>query len=118
VFAVERDLEQLGCLERNVKKHGAGNVRIVAGEAPAALHGLPAPQSVFLGGSGGRLGELLESLPRPFVANLAVMRRVATVLERYPKAQVTEVAAARSSKLPGGHRLAALNPVFIVEVPA
>jgi precorrin-6Y C5,15-methyltransferase (decarboxylating) len=34
----------------------------VPGRAPEALCGLPAPDSVFLGGSGGNLGGILDHL--------------------------------------------------------
>ncbi len=117
VYAIERDAEQLACLERNLARHRATNVQVIAGEAPEALAGLPAPDSVFIGGSGGRLAALLQAAPRPFVANLALLEHVGLVLERFPEAQVTQLAVARSSPIGGGHRLAALNPVYIVTVP-
>jgi precorrin-6Y C5,15-methyltransferase (decarboxylating) len=118
VYAIERDPEQRACLARNVERHSAHNVHVVEGEAPEALPGLPRPGAVFLGGSGGRLAELLEALPRPFVANLAVLEHVNTVLQRFPTATLTQLSVSRSSPIGGGHRLASLNPVFIVEVPA
>ncbi len=117
VYAIERDGEQLACLERNVARHHAANVRLVAGEAPEALAGLPAPLSVFIGGSGGRLRELVEAVPRPFVANLALLEHVGLVLEHVPEAEVTQLSVARSSRMAGGRRLAALHPVFIVAAP-
>ncbi len=118
VFTIERDEEQRQLIEANVRRHGATNVRIVAGEAPEALAGLPSPDSVFLGGSGGRLMDLAELLPRPFVANVAIVEHLSLLLRRFPQAEVTQMAIARSSDIGDGHRLAAMNPVFIVSVPA
>ena len=92
-------------------------MHLVAGEAPEALTGLPAPQSVFVGGSGGRLPDLLPIMPRPFVINLAVMEHVATVLDSFPDAGVTQLGVSRSATIGDGHRLTALNPVYIVVVP-
>jgi precorrin-6Y C5,15-methyltransferase (decarboxylating) len=60
VFAVERNRDELDRLEANVARYGAGIVHVVAGEAPAALTELPDPNAVFVGGSGGRLREILE----------------------------------------------------------
>ena len=60
VIAVEKEKEQLANIEANVKKFGCTNVRIVSGEAPEALSLLPAPDCVFVGGSGGRLEEILD----------------------------------------------------------
>lgn len=118
VCAIERDPEQQACLERNVSRHCASNVRIVRGEAPEAFDGLPWPDSVFLGGSGGRLDALLGAAPRPFVINLAVLEHLDSVLRRFPKSEVTQLNAARGAPIAEGHRLAACNPVYIVSVPA
>ena len=118
VYAVERDPEQRACLERNLARHKASNVCVVAGAAPEALAGLPAPQSVFIGGSGGRLDGLLDVVPRPFVINLAVLEHMSIVLDRFPTAEVTQLSVSRSAGVGDGHRLAALNPVYIVAVPA
>lgn len=60
VIAVEKEKEQLANIEANVKKFGCTNVRVVSGEAPEALSLLPAPDCVFVGGSGGRLEEILN----------------------------------------------------------
>jgi precorrin-6Y C5,15-methyltransferase (decarboxylating) len=117
VYAVERDPDQIECLRRNAALYGAANVRTVEGEAPAALEGLPKPDAVFLGGNGGGLGALLDAVPRPFVTNLAMIEHVSLVLQRFPDAEVTQIAAARSQPIGDGHRLAALNPVYIVSVP-
>ena len=117
VYAVERHPDQLACLRRNVARHHASNVHVVAGEAPEALAGLPAPQSVFVGGSGGRLAELLDVLPRPLVLNLAILEHVSLVLSRCPGAQVTEIAVSRSEGIADGQRLVAQNPVYVVAVP-
>ena len=55
VYAVERDTESLPLLEANVAQWGSENIHIVNGKAPDALEALPAPDSVFVGGSGGNL---------------------------------------------------------------
>ena len=60
VFAVEKDLDNIGVLERNVERLGTDNIEIVAAEAPAALDSLPDPDSVFIGGSGGNLPAILQ----------------------------------------------------------
>ena len=60
VYAVERDAECLDMLRLNVEQLGPDNVVVVAGEAPDALAALPAPDCVFVGGSGGRLTDILE----------------------------------------------------------
>jgi precorrin-6Y C5,15-methyltransferase (decarboxylating) len=125
VFAIERDPESLPLLERNVARFSPGNVQVVPGEAPQALAGLPDPDSVFLGGSGGRLAELLEAVVRRLrpqgtvVANLAALERAQEAYHRLQDlglaVELAMVSAARGKEMPGGGvRLEALNPVFIV----
>ena len=60
VYAVERDEESLPLLRRNVDQWGSKNVQIIAGKAPDALEDLADPDAVFVGGSGGRLLEILD----------------------------------------------------------
>jgi precorrin-6Y C5,15-methyltransferase (decarboxylating) len=62
VFAVEKEEEQLANIQANMSRYRSDNVRIIAGEAPEILHRLPPPDSVFVGGSGGRLEEILSFL--------------------------------------------------------
>ncbi|MBQ8935054.1 MAG: precorrin-6y C5,15-methyltransferase (decarboxylating) subunit CbiE, partial [Oscillospiraceae bacterium] len=62
VWAVERDPEALALAERNRAAFGAWNLRLIEGSAPDALKGLPAPDAVFVGGSGGRMGAILRAV--------------------------------------------------------
>jgi precorrin-6Y C5,15-methyltransferase (decarboxylating) len=64
VFAVERDGEAFRQLEANVVRLGAGRVRAVRAEAPDGLADLPDPDAVFVGGSGGRLRDILAVAAR------------------------------------------------------
>lgn len=65
VFAVERNPKAIELIGENCRRFSADNVKIVEGSAPAALLGLPAPDAVFLGGTGGALNEILEALCGP-----------------------------------------------------
>lgn len=59
IYAVERNEEQLANIRKNIVSFETLNVIPVAGEAPAVLRGLPAPSRVFVGGSGGKLDEIM-----------------------------------------------------------
>ncbi|WP_308283212.1 precorrin-6y C5,15-methyltransferase (decarboxylating) subunit CbiE, partial [Pseudonocardia nigra] len=50
-LAVERRADDVARIAANAAAHGV-DVRVVAGEAPAALAGLPRPDAVFVGGGG------------------------------------------------------------------
>lgn len=125
VFAVEKDEDSIGLLQNNVQRHGCGNVEVVVGEAPAALKDLPEPDSVFIGGSGGRLREILLEVTRRLqpgghlVANLAAMERSQEVYHSLKEmgwaVEMVMVCAARGKDMPDGTvRLESLNPVFVV----
>jgi len=60
VYAIEREQARLEMIQENVQRlHGFG-VKAVFGEAPEVLEGLPDPDRVFIGGSGGQLVEILN----------------------------------------------------------
>ena len=101
------------------------NVQVAAGEAPEALESLPAPDSVFVGGSGGKLAEILDAAARRLnpggriVVNLAALERTQEARRRLAAlgltTELSQVVAARGKEMPdGATRLEALNPVFVL----
>ena len=125
VYAVERDAESKELLCRNAEALGGPNLYVVHDEAPRALHALPAPDSVFVGGSGGNLTAILEASVwqlKPggkVVVNLATLERTndtyRQLKEKGLRVELTAVSASRGREMPDGAvRLEALNPVFIV----
>lgn len=125
VHAIERDADSLPLLEANVSRWGSENIHVVSGEAPDALEGLPNPDSVFVGGSGGNLAAILEySVSRlnpggSIVVNLAVLDRTQETYRLLKElgldAELTQVTSARGKEMADGAvRLESLNPVFIV----
>jgi precorrin-6B C5,15-methyltransferase / cobalt-precorrin-6B C5,C15-methyltransferase len=123
-YAVEADPECQEHCRRNARRHGADNVRVVAGRAPEALTGLEKPDAVFVGGSGGRLREILEvAAERLAPAGRLVVSAI--TLETLEEARrtlaslgldhaVSLVNVARSSPIAGRTRLAPVSPVYLV----
>jgi len=125
VYAIERDEASVGLLRTNVDKWGSDNVRIVVGDAPEVLEGLDDPDSVFIGGSGGRLADILEVVARRLnpqgrvVVNLAVLERTQDTIHQLKDlgfvTDLSMVSSSRGKEMPDGTtRLEALNPVFVV----
>jgi precorrin-6Y C5,15-methyltransferase (decarboxylating) len=125
VYAVERDESSIELLRRNVERFGSAKVQVVPGEAPAILSGLPDPDSVFVGGSGGQLADILDTAARRLklegrmVVNLAALERAQEAYHRLKErglaTEIIMVNAARGKELADGTvRLESLNPVFIV----
>lgn len=61
VYAVEKNPAALDLITANASRFGTGNLITVAGEAPEALAGLPPADRMIVGGSGGRLAEILAA---------------------------------------------------------
>lgn len=124
VLAVERDPEACGLILENAARFGAGNLTLVRGEAPAALGDLPAPDGVFVGGSGGSLEDILktalEKNPRVRVVVAAVtletLSRGAALLDALPFAgvEVSQITVARARELGRYHLMTGQNPVFLL----
>jgi precorrin-6Y C5,15-methyltransferase (decarboxylating) len=119
VIAVERDPEQCARVAVNARRHGV-DVRVVGGEAPAALDGLPEPDAVFVGGGGAEVVEAAAGLrPARIVVTLAAVERAGPACAALAAAGYVVdgslVQAARLTPLPGDvHRLHAANPVFLL----
>lgn len=123
VWAVERDGEALDLLRANRARFCAWNLRVAEGCAPEALAGIPAPDAVFVGGSGGELPGILQAIHR---AN--PMARVcvsAIALETAHDAlecltalgyetEIVQIAVSRAKSAGRLHLLLAQNPVLLL----
>jgi precorrin-6Y C5,15-methyltransferase (decarboxylating) len=128
VYAVECDPDAVSALNTNCQRLHATNVSIVAGRAPQALHELPEPDAIFVGGSGGALLPILEvAMQRlraggALVVNLASFEHLAEVADSIRQAnwslECTMVNIARTQRILDITRFAALNPVFILTARA
>ncbi len=123
VYAVERDAAQLRLLQANAAAQPTPELAIVAGEAPEALAALPDPDAVFIGGSGGRLLDILGhvagrlQLEGRLVANFATLEHLSEAAGWLRAAgwerEIVQMSVARGADLAGLTRLAPLPPVFV-----
>jgi precorrin-6Y C5,15-methyltransferase (decarboxylating) len=119
VIAVERDSRRGERVRANARRHGT-DVRVVDGEAPAALAGLPQPDAIFVGGGGTAVVEAVAARqPARIVVALAAVERTGPAREALAAASYDVdgalVQSARLIPLPGGvHRLGPVNPVFLL----
>ena len=120
-IAVERDPESCARIRRNIGRNEV-YVQVVEGTAPEALHDLPEPDAVFVGGSGGAFEEIVKlSAAR---ARRAVVLALVTLERVVPAARLledcgleVETTFLQTSRMKGVgdlHRLAAENAVFVV----
>lgn len=124
VYAIEYKPDALDLLGENRRKLGGYNMQIVEGRAPDALEALPAPDCVFVGGSGGGMRRILtlakEKNPAVRVAVTAIaletLEEARHALQDlgFANVEVSQLAAARGKAVGPYTMLTALNPVFIL----
>ena len=100
------------------------NLHVIEGMAPEALEELPAPDCVFIGGSKGKLYEILDAIRKknPFVRvvlnaiSLETMMQVLKYTEEneIEEAEVIQVAVSRAKKVGSYHMMNGQNPIYVI----
>ena len=124
VFAIERCEDAAELIERNRAKFGLYNISVVRGAAPEALAQLPAPDRVFVGGSAGRLEEImraaLEKNPRVrFVVNSVTLETLGETARCFAllgmdDADMVQFSCTRVRRAGRYHMMDAQNPVWVM----
>ncbi|MDO5399567.1 MAG: precorrin-6y C5,15-methyltransferase (decarboxylating) subunit CbiE [Eubacteriales bacterium] len=123
VYAVECVPEACRLIRQNREALSAWNLHLVEGYAPEALEDLPAPDAVFIGGSRGRLAEILDRVfeknPKARVCVSAIALETlegaaAALRARGMEPEITQIAVSRTRAAGGLHLLMANNPVFLI----
>ena len=123
VYAVECRQDAAVLIEQNAERFALRNLTVVRGTAPEALDALDAPSHVFIGGSSGSMGEIIEAALRKnprarFVVNVIALESVAELagLIRklgFSEAEVVQLSVARSRLAGSYHLMSGLNPIWI-----
>lgn len=123
VYGVEANREALLLAESNRRRLGAWNLHLVEGKAPEALEGLPAPDAVFVGGSGGGLAGILQRIrtanPQARICVSAVTLETLQqahdgLKELGYRTEVCQIAVSRSREAGSLTMMLAQNPVWLV----
>ena len=126
VYAIEQKEEGCELIRRNQEVLGAENLTVVQGRAPEALTGLPVPDRVFIGGSGGELAKILDQVQKlnpqvRVVLNVIALETLTAVgeyLQRSEReAEIVSVQVARAEKLGNYHLMQGQNPVYVITLP-
>lgn len=124
VWAFERNSEAVALIHKNKDLFGIENLEVIAGEALENIKNMPAPDCVFVGGSGGDLCEMLDIIYAKnsdcrVVINAITIETLAEVADYYKKHQdysleIVNVCVARSRKLGSYNLMMAQNPVYVM----
>ncbi len=124
VYAIEKTAAGISLIHKNCDRFQVENITAVAGKAPNVLLELPKCDRVFVGGSGGNLGEILNVCAQNLNPDGVVVLALAT-LEHLNSAlswfkshnwefKLLQVQLSRSVPVGELTRFAPLNPVTIV----
>lgn len=124
VWAFERNPVAVELLGKNKALFNVDNLDIVAGEASEQIQEMPAPDCVFIGGSGGNLCKMMDIIyaKNPecrIVVNAITVETLIEVVEYYKTRteydlEIVNVFAARGKKLGAYNLMMAQNPVYVM----
>lgn len=123
VYAIEHKEEAVSLIGKNKEKAGLENITVVKGTAPESLFDLPAATHAFIGGSGGRLKEILNLLRQKnpnmrVVINAVSMETICELrevlsMDGITEKEVVQLQANRVREAGSYHLVQSENPVWI-----
>jgi precorrin-6Y C5,15-methyltransferase (decarboxylating) len=126
VYAIEQDAADYHLILANADNFGVRNLKAIHGVAPDVFADLPAPDAIFVGGTGHEVARLLEAAwqaLRPggrLVVNVATLESLGTtyaVLKRLAgPVGVLLINVARGTEQLETLRFEAVNPTFLLSV--
>lgn len=125
VYAIEREEDAVELIKANMDAFACSNINVIIGKAPDALVGLPAPDRVFIGGSGGNLETVIQHVSaclRPggiLVADFIVVEHVPVMISLLEKNRFHDVDMVLASisgirSVGAKHMLKPETPVFTI----
>ena len=122
VYAVDVSGTAASLTGVNCKKFRCDNAFVYQGKAPDILSEFPAPDCVFVGGSGGYIEEIMRVVFGTAKSGARVVATAVTLnsLERCRRAFMelgitTEIVQAAFARVGAGSMIKALNPIFIIK---
>jgi len=125
VYAIDKNEEAIELTAKNAHKFGCDNIEIISGNAPEILSELPGPDKIFIGGSCGKIREILSAAYEKNCNSEVVITAVS--LETLNEAvsafadfgidspEIVQLAVTRTKRLGNHTLLSAENPIFIIK---
>ncbi len=123
VCAVDKNELALSLTEQNKYQFQCDNIAIFSGEATEIIPSLPMPDCVFIGGSSGKLEEIIHMIfeRNPFAkiivtaVSLETLSQSIRVFETFGKTpEIMQIAVTRTKKIGTHTMLNAENPIFLI----
>ena len=123
VYAIERNEKAVEALKKNKELFALDNLTVAEGAAPDACAELPAPDRVFIGGSGGKAREIIRLAlgknPRARIVATAITLETVAEMSALSKdfgfteTEAVLLTAARDRKAGPYRLMTGQNPVYI-----
>ncbi|MDR3600838.1 MAG: precorrin-6y C5,15-methyltransferase (decarboxylating) subunit CbiE [Desulfosporosinus sp.] len=123
VYAIEHNPEAQELILTNQRKFGISNLRLISGVAPDVFGELPPVDVCIIGGSNGRLSEILKQVPLVeggrIVITAVTIETVSLGLKllselNYQEIDTVSIQAVRWKAVQTLHMAEAMNPIFIL----
>lgn len=123
VFAIEKEEDSADLIRQNAARFRTGNITVIPGTAPEVLQDLPAPDHVFIGGSGSRMREIIDTVLSKnrharITATAIALETIAELTAcgkelHFREMDVVAVNIARDRKAGPWHLMMGQNPIYI-----
>ena len=121
VYSVEKDSKRVDDIKKNISKFETNNVKVIPGDALNQLKELPDPDTVFIGGGGDDIAEILKKSyarlkPGGTIVATAVLLETRTSLSNTLKeycSEVVSISVSRSKQLGESRMMKAENNIEI-----
>ncbi|WP_029231679.1 bifunctional cobalt-precorrin-7 (C(5))-methyltransferase/cobalt-precorrin-6B (C(15))-methyltransferase [Butyrivibrio sp. VCB2006] len=123
VYTFEKKKEAAELIRRNIEKLGTFNVTVVEGNAEKTIADMPKPDCVFIGGSSGKMAEIIDTLHSKgvgirFVINavsLETIDETRKIIEKYKHSDEETIVITVSDvkEIGSHHMLQGQNPIWI-----
>lgn len=124
LYAIEKNKEACSLIQKNIEKFNTYNIEIINDLAPKVLENLPKPDACFIGGSSGKMdqiiGLLLKKNPRvKLVINTITLESLNEALASMKKYKIDDleiinVSVTKSKKVGSYHMMMGQNPIYII----
>lgn len=79
IYAIEKTAIGLTLIQKNCQRFHVNNIVAIHGSAPSGLADLPAPDRIFIGGSGGTLTQILDACSAQIKPTTRLVMAIATL---------------------------------------
>ena len=125
VIGVDIDPAAISLTEKNLKKFGIGNYKLIEGNAKEKITKLPEADTIFIGGTGGDTKDIVELCQNKvksggrIVIGIILIETLYSVLQIIEKLDftdidITQITIGKSRKTTTGTMMLARNPVTVI----